>query len=69
MKVTNPMTTDQGEFIRLERQAKGLTQAKLAYEANTTAAQVSLIESGTPQSIPALERVCAFLKIEMDVVR
>ena len=67
MKITTPMTDEMGEHIRLARQAAGLTQARLAFEAQTSASQVSLIESATPQSIPALERVCAFLGIGLEV--
>ena len=66
MKITTPMTPEMGEHIRLARQSAGLTQAKLAWNADTTAAQVSLIEGGTPQSMPALERVCAFLGLEVE---
>ena len=67
MKITTPMTPEMGEHIRLARQAQNLTQAKLAWNADTTATAVSLIESGTPQSNPALERVCAFLGLELEV--
>ena len=67
MKITTPMTDEMGEHIRLARQSAGLTQARLAFEAQTSASQVSLIESGTPQSIPALERVCSFLGIGLEV--
>ena len=67
MKITTPMTPEMGEHIRLARQSAGLTQAKLAWNADTTASQVSLIEQGTPQSIPALDRVCKFLGIECEV--
>ena len=69
MKITHPMTPDQGEQIRLARQAKNLTQAKLAWCADTTATAISHIEAGTPQSIPALERVCAFLGLELEVTK
>ena len=69
MKITHPMTPDQGEQIRLARQSAGLTQATLAWHAETTATAISHIESGTPQSIPALERVCAFLGLELEVTK
>ena len=67
MKITTPLSYEMGQHIRLTRLDKGLTQSKLAYHADTTSSQVSLIESGTPQSTPAVERVCKYLDLEFEV--
>ena len=67
MKIKTPMTYEMGQHIRLTRLDKGLTQSKLAFYADTTSSQVSLIESGTPQSTPALDRVCKYLGLVFEV--
>ena len=69
MKIKTPMTTEDGEQIRLLRQKQGLTQARVAHELGLTQAAVSQIENGTPQSLPALIKVCDFFGIEVEVDR
>ena len=67
MKIKTPLSYEMGQHIRLTRLDKGLTQSKLAYHADTTSSQVCLIEAGTPQSTPAIERVCKYLGLEFEV--
>ena len=69
MKIKTAMTQDDGEQIRLLRQERGLTQARVAHELGLTQASVSQIENGTPQSLPALIKVCDFFGVEVEVDR
>ena len=69
MKIKTSMTQDDGEQIRLLRQERGITQARVAHELGLTQAAVSQIENGTPQSLPALIKVCDFFGVEVEVDR
>ena len=66
MTINNPMKIEDGEKIRLARQERGMTQARLAYDLGINQAHVSQIESGTPQSTPALKKVCDFFGFTLE---